>query len=406
MSLDKRNLYRFPWSLNDNPIGWLEVTDTCNLHCRGCYRLRLEGHKTLEALKEEVLFLKRWRNPDNISIAGGEALLHPEIAEIVRFIAQSGIKPFILSNGLRLDRALLRDLKAAGLMGIGFHVDSLQNRPGWIGKNEIELCELRLGLAEMVASVGGLAPAGFGITVYRENFNYIPDLLRWTLKNRKIVGGATFITYRSALIEEETFTVGDKSLDLETDALGYFSTDKPEDIGISGEDVYNLIKKHYPQFEPAAYLNGNQLHDSIKWLAGVLVCSDHEVLGHLGKKSIEFAEIMHHLLWGTYMVYSSAAELGKKSLLLAAIDPELRPVAKWYLRNPFRLFFEPVRGISIGIIQAPDVLPDGRVDHCDACPDMTYWNGRLVHSCRLDEYRKFGQLITVSKQKEPVAIEK
>ena len=52
---------------------------------------------------------------------------------------------------------------------------------------------------------------------------------------------------------------------------------------------------------------------------------------------------------------------------------------------------------TIGIIQAPDVLPDGRVDHCDSCPDMTYWNGRLVHSCRLDEYRKFGQLLSVKR---------
>ncbi len=26
MTLDKRNLYRFPWSMNDNPIAWLEVT--------------------------------------------------------------------------------------------------------------------------------------------------------------------------------------------------------------------------------------------------------------------------------------------------------------------------------------------------------------------------------------------
>ena len=27
---------------------------------------------------------------------------------------------------------------------------------------------------------------------------------------------------------------------------------------------------------------------------------------------------------------------------------------------------------------------------CDACPDITYWDGKLVHSCRLDEWRMFG----------------
>jgi hypothetical protein len=29
---------------------------------------------------------------------------------------------------------------------------------------------------------------------------------------------------------------------------------------------------------------------------------------------------------------------------------------------------------------------------CDSCPDMTYYEGRLVHSCRLDEYRLYGTL--------------
>ena len=35
MTLEKRELYRFPWSKNDNPIAWLEVTDICDLHCEG-----------------------------------------------------------------------------------------------------------------------------------------------------------------------------------------------------------------------------------------------------------------------------------------------------------------------------------------------------------------------------------
>lgn len=70
MSLDKRNLFRLPWSMNDNPIGWVEVTDACNLHCKGCYHQELEGYKPLDVIKEEILFLKKCRNCDNITIAG------------------------------------------------------------------------------------------------------------------------------------------------------------------------------------------------------------------------------------------------------------------------------------------------------------------------------------------------
>jgi MoaA/NifB/PqqE/SkfB family radical SAM enzyme len=80
--LDKRDYYRLPWSMNDNPIAWIEVTDICNIHCEGCYRQYMTGHKTLEQLKEEVLFFKQWRNPDNFSIAGGEPLIHPHIVEL------------------------------------------------------------------------------------------------------------------------------------------------------------------------------------------------------------------------------------------------------------------------------------------------------------------------------------
>ncbi|MCE5257560.1 MAG: radical SAM protein, partial [Chloroflexi bacterium] len=111
MTLDKRNLYRMPWSMNDNPIAWLEVSDICNLHCEGCYRQHMTGHKTLEEVKEEVLFFKRWRNPDNVSIAGGEPLIYPHILELVSFIAQQGIKPVILTNACALKPDLLHQLK-------------------------------------------------------------------------------------------------------------------------------------------------------------------------------------------------------------------------------------------------------------------------------------------------------
>ena len=47
MDLSHRALYRMPFSTTDNPIGWLEVTDVCNIHCRGCYRQHSTGHRPL-----------------------------------------------------------------------------------------------------------------------------------------------------------------------------------------------------------------------------------------------------------------------------------------------------------------------------------------------------------------------
>ena len=78
--------YRLPWSLHDNPIGWVEITDPCNITCKGCYRTTLAGHKSLDDIKDEILFLQRWRNINNVHLAGGEPLIHPDIVEIVRLL--------------------------------------------------------------------------------------------------------------------------------------------------------------------------------------------------------------------------------------------------------------------------------------------------------------------------------
>ena len=178
MPLEKNTIFRLPWSKNDNPIGWLEVTDICNLKCLGCYRQKLYGHKTLEAIKEEILFLKKWRNVDNLSIAGGEPLMYPDIMEVVSFAKQQGIKPIMLTNGLKLDRDTVVELKKAGLAGFTIHIDSNQGRPQWRDKNEVETNELRQHFADMIYDVGGLYVI-FNSTVYPSTMQYIPEMVQW-----------------------------------------------------------------------------------------------------------------------------------------------------------------------------------------------------------------------------------
>jgi hypothetical protein len=42
------------------------------------------------------------------------------------------------------------------------------------------------------------------------------------------------------------------------------------------------------------------------------------------------------------------------------------------------------------IIQPVDMMPDGRTDMCDGCPDMTVHDGQLYWSCRLEEIKSYG----------------
>ncbi len=391
----KRDMYRFPWSLNDNPIGWLEVTDKCNIYCRGCYRLNRTGHKPLEQVKEEIDFLQEWRNCDNISIAGGEPLIHPNILEIVAYIRERGMKPLILTNGVKLvdNRPLMEELKKAGIVGFTFHIDSEQSRPHWKGKNELELCELRLEYAKMVAAVGGLF-VSFGSTIYPSNKHLIPDIVRWANEHIDVVHGLVFITFRAAPTDGTyNYLVDGQAVDIDLP----YTAESDVETHTTSRDVYGEIKKGNPLYETSAYLGGTQTHDAIKWLIAVQLGAKGQMYGSFGPKMVELAMAFHHFFKGRYFAYTPMHKLPKAAFLLGAFDSALRSTHGQYwrdiLRHPKR-FFDPIYIQSIGIVQAPDLLDDGRQDMCDSCPDMTVWDGKLVHSCRMEEWRLYGNYIT------------
>ncbi len=401
MQPDKQDLYRLPWSMNDNAIGWLEVTDICNIHCQGCYRQILgEGHKPLKQLKEEVTFLKKWRNCDGISLAGGEPILHPQIVELIAFITSLGLKSMILSNGYALKEDLLWKLKKAGLTGVSFHIDSTQIRPEFKKEkitSELEVNELRLKLGKRMRKVG--LYAHFGITVTKDNFKEIPDFLKWSIENMHLINGITLIIFRGLPLTEgiDYYSKGKKVV-VDKESLGYTITyEESKKEGIMAQDVYAKIKEHYPDYEAATYLGGSVNHDTYKWLIGnIIVNNKGKTFGAYGKKTVEWIQTVYHLFKGSYMVYAKE-RIGKKIFLMSFLDKAVRKAffkfMKYALLNPVR-FFYPLNTFGIGIVQAPDMLPDGRVEMCDDCPDMCVFEGKLVNSCRLDEHIKYGELLS------------
>jgi len=398
--LDKRNLYRLPWSMNDSPTGWLEITDICNVSCEGCYRQRLTGHKPLDQIKDEITFLKEWRNPDNVAIAGGEPLIHPQIVDIVAFIADNGIKPIVLTNAMALTPELLRKLKTAGLAGFTIHIDSHQSRPRWEGKTEDELNELRQHYADMVAAEGGVV-AFFNSTVYPTTLHEIPDIVHWGQANIDRVHGLFFITYRTTITHALVLydQVGQQ---VDGSQLSYTTEHFDEKLA-SSRDIYQVIKDNCPEYEAAGYLGGTALHTSIKWLVGSVIGSKEKIYGSVGQKTMELAQVGHHLFAGTYLAYQSSTKVGPKVFLLSPWDETLRQAWRNWLkdivRHPAR-FFRNLYSQTVGIVQAPDLLPDCRVDMCESCPDMTVYDGKLINSCRLDEYRLYGGLLSGVKQSQ------
>lgn len=392
--VNHRHLYRLPWTLPDNAISWLEPTAMCNLSCDGCYRENQKNsHKTLEEIKHELDIFQDKRNTDCISIAGGDPLLHPQILDIVGEIKKRGIKPILNTNGVALNSDFLKELKKAGVYGFTFHVDSKQGRTReWRGKNEIELNQLRYHYARMVADAGGIS-CSFNSTVYEDTLQYVPELVKWAEDNIDIVHTVVFICFRHVVPAMPfDWYAGGKKVDWQN-ILYHSDTDRKVDI--LSTDVLNKIREEFPEFTPAAYLNGTEKVDSFKWLLTERIGSRGKIYGYVGAKFLELIMATHHFFKGTYISYASPSltSKGRSSMLfLWPFDIGLRKATVNYLKNPFRLFTK-AHLQTIMFIQPVDFMEDGRQSMCDGCPDITVWGDDIVWSCRLEEQKQFGTFL-------------
>jgi len=411
-TINSTDLYRLPWTLPDNGISWLEPTARCNLNCYGCYRKNIkDSHKSMEQVKHELDVFQSLRKTDCISIAGGEPLLYPNIVELVADIKSRGLKPIINSNGIALTKELLHDLKKAGVFGFTFHIDSKQGRgrgPQWEGKSELELNELRLHYAEMLAAEGGIA-CSFNSTVYGDTMQYVPELAEWAQKHIDIVHTMVFILFRYVTPNlPYDFYAGDKKIVF--DDIHYHS-DKEEVTNLMAPQMVAEIRKKEPNFSPAAFLNGTHKANDFKWLLTELIGTKDKIFGYLNSKFIEMVMEVYHYKYDRYLSYASpkTLSLGRATMMnLWLLNKSVRSALKKYLgylvANPFRIF-KKVYMQSIIIIQPVDFMPNGDQSMCDGCPDITVWkdkNGKdqLVWSCRLEEPMQYGEFLhTIPKRK-------
>lgn len=111
----------------------IELASLCNLRCPMCYTITEEFKKKVNAkLMDYDLFTKI---VDECAAGGvysirlslrGESFLHPRFVDCVRYAKQKGIKEVsTLTNGLRLDEAMFREIMEAGIDWITISFDGL-----------------------------------------------------------------------------------------------------------------------------------------------------------------------------------------------------------------------------------------------------------------------------------------
>jgi len=406
--LSPQKYYRLPWSLTDNGISWLEVTTSCNLACKGCYRPKTEGHKTLQEIEDDLAVFKRERRSDCMSIAGGDPLVHPKIVEIVRMVKQGGWKPIINTNGLALTPKRLKELKRAGVFGFTFHIDTSQVRRDSKAAVETDHNPLRLKFAQMLADEGGLTCA-FNQTVTSETLDQVPAVVQWAQRHPHIVNTVVFILYR------EPGLMGDFDFYANGEKVNLHQTYEESDAWagtrlLKAADVVAKIREADPTYEPSAYLNGTVDANNVKWLIASRIASRTQGFGYVTPRFMELVQNGSHLFRKKWLSYSSPKTLGSgRSAMLASslFDAGMWKVAKNYLKSVLR---KPIEAFgkayvqTLTIIQPVDAMEQGGFDMCDGCPDMTVYKGKMYWSCRLEEVKQFGCFVNAVPRRPIAAV--
>ncbi len=107
-------------------VSW-NTTNACNMYCDHCYReAGCKAEEELSTSEAKTMLEQIARAGFKIMIfSGGEPLLRPDILELVAYAAKLGLRPVFGTNGTLITLDMAHKLKAAGAMGMGISLDSM-----------------------------------------------------------------------------------------------------------------------------------------------------------------------------------------------------------------------------------------------------------------------------------------
>ena len=292
---DIKNSYRLPWSEYDNPNGWIEPTNACNIICPGCYRgiENTTNHITelpLEELKRQIDWLKAHRNVHTISIAGGEPTLYPHLHELIAYAAQSGLRTMMFTNGLLLTRELAINLAECGLNQVVIHIDRFQQRPDLFDSSTIEL---RQKFVHRLKDIPNLN-IGFIQPVSRDCGPEVDQLMEFLKQNFSAVNLMIFTIYRNICESCSTKPERDDPIDL--------------------NGIAHFIKRN-SEFIPVAYLPSKSDSKAPTWLFSQRMGLDGAILGSVSPALYKVAHTHYRKKTKRYLFISRSNGVKIVSLL-------------------------------------------------------------------------------------------
>jgi len=351
------DMYRIPWTKNDNPNGWIEVTTECQLDCSGCYRAESgddirDPVEQMRRLKADVDTLVAIRNIQTLSIAGGEPLLYAGLEELISYARSKRLATRLFTNAVLLDDATLASLTKAGLTEMIIHASLWQER---LTPNTMaELLKLKAAYCDMFRA-NGRVRLGFIEPAMRRFWDQAPLLFEFYQRNSDIVSNVVFTTFK--------------------DAYG-----GPAGQHLPIEEVGETIERHYGT-SPCAYIPKIHHPEKVAWLLNVALLRDGKVIGSLSGRDYGVAQEQHRKVTGRYL-FTPEAEAIVTGLGAEPMSEEAEQFAEL-----MRAIQKGVHHQVVSVVDSPQLLDDGRVDMCDSCPDAILYQGELLPKCILDKIK-------------------
>ncbi len=362
-------MFPLPWTRKTVPHGVIELTRECNLACRACYRAKAAGFKPLADILEEVAILERNQRLHTVSLAGGEPTLHPQLPEIVRSIKQRGLRVSLVTNGLLLDAPLLEKLRNANLDVVMIHVDEGQRRPDLSDPSDTAAVNrLREILAERV-HIHGIA-AGLCVTIYPESLLNLPALVDLFLRHPHI--NFLFATHAVSIAS----LVGP-------------GTTRAEAATRNGM-VIQLLRQRFG-LEPFAYLpaaipTADGEHPCITYTVPVAHAATPAYLAMHPSRIDRSLIRLAGLVAGRYPYFTPHSKSAALVQILCNAIGSCRPLST--LSFLFRAIGRPLRIKRMVFENTPRLTASGSVNCCDACPNSTVRDGKVVPVCLADHSRQ------------------
>ena len=370
----KREPMELPWTLRTAPHAVLDILRGCNIRCRACYN-RSSGLscRSLEQVKDDYEKIMAFRPVSTFGLIGGEPLLHPELLSIIRFLKERKHAVEIFTNGLLLTPDLCRQLAEAGVDLVFLHIGLGQIRKDLADcRSAGEVFRLRTEKAKMLCSAG--IEAAFSVTLQRDTLNELPELVRYFLSS-------PYMTYCLVTLFRDTEKTGLLTGSLEEGITGTFTPySSPQELSM--EEVLSALER--TGMRPFTRIMNSVSGSTPGWVNcmsavhhgkhadDVLQCSP----SGFEKRYIARFFRKH----GRFPFYNKQNPLTARAQLLLNGLCGNRKNFPFLLRNIFRHIL-----MKRLIVQSiAHVAPDGRLDYCRNCPDITVRNGKIVPVCVCD----------------------